>query len=413
MDVPNFRYTSDAQKFIDDMNKELKESDQLLKKHQKLLATYLTSVTEKVQTKLSAATTIFDVSSTDVKDQQKVLRKLKYKIDPNLEKIVVPNMKKLEKQYNLAEDFYAKLKAVETAETQVQMSFAKHKGPEYEALMAQFATLKTKIQDSLKDCLQFLSDVAQKHVPKEFQEYIDMVTAMVNEHVICRDSQSFMYVSVDPEGNLVFTSYLMLQHVANDEGDVAPHLYVSIQWVISKDPTIHVELSHEYEVPNKLLGQGDKVSSVKEAVNAIATLLELENYSSALGVVPLAIQMNIDPTSITPSMFHYGDVIDKVKLDDKAQTLTFVLKSQIKEKQSVAEISAMLYQEIKSQMKTKGVKLTMKESASPPFEITFKIVTVAQGGEFSDYDFEWMRSKFGFTQTQLRKIAHMINQNEQ
>lgn len=404
MDIPNFRYMQDAQRFINEMNKEVDESRQLLKKQQQMLGASLASL------RVSAATMVFDVSPSSGKEQRSLVRKMKHKIDPDLTNVVVPNMKKLQSQYNMAENFYAKLRGIEQAETQVQMAFHDRRGPEYEALMRQFQVLKEKVQTALKDCLQFLSDVAHKHVPQTFQKYVDMVAQLINEHVIFRDSQTFLYVSVAPEGDLVFTAYLMLLDVANDEGQVAPHLYISIQWVLSKEPTVSVDLSHEYEVPNKLLGQGEIVESVGEAVKAIATLLDLENYSSALGVVPLAIQMNVDPTTIHPNMFEYRDVISKIMVDEN--TITFKLRQELKKPEVITEISAQIYKELKALMKTRNVRLTMKTEKAPDGESTmlsFNIVRIAEGGEINEYDLEFLRDKFNLNQTQLRKISNIIN----
>lgn len=402
MDIPNFRYMQDAQRFINEMNKEVDQSRQLLKKQQQMIGASLAGL------RVSAATMIFDLTPSSGKEQRSLIRQMKHKIDPDLTQVVVPNMKKLQSQYNLAEDFYEKLRGIEQAETQVQMTFHNRRGPEYEALMRQFQVLKEKVQNALKECLEFLSDVAHKHVPKTFQEYVDKVAALVNEHVIFRDSQTFMYVSVDPVGNLVFTAYLMLQDVANDEGQVAPHLYISIQWVVSKESTVSVDLNHEYEVPNKLLGQGEVVGSVGEAVKAIATLLDLENYSSALGVVPLAIQMNVDPTTIHPNMFEYRDVISKIQVDE--HTISFKLRQELNKPEAITEIGAQIYKELKALMKTRNVRLTMKtEKEGRATVLRFNIVRISEGGEMSEYDLEFLRDKFGLNQTQLRKIANIIN----
>jgi len=402
MDIPTFRYMQDAQRFINEMNKEVDQARQLLKKQQQMLGASLAAL------RVTAATMVFDLTPSSGKEQRSLIQKMKHKIDPELTNVVVPNMKKLQSQYNMAEDFYEKLRGLEQAETQVQMTFHTRRGPEYEALMRQFQVLKDKVQTALKECLQFLSDVANKHVPPTFQKYVDMVASLVNEHVIFRDSQIFLYVSVDPEGNLVFTSYLMLLDVANDEGQVAPHLYISIQWVISKESTVTVDLNHEYEVPNKLLGQGEVVGSVGEAVRAIATLLDLENYSSALGVVPLAIQMNVDPTTIHPNMFEYRDVISKIAVDE--HTISFKLRQELNKPEAITEIAAQIYKELKALMKTRNVRLTMKiEKEGRATVLKFNIVRIAEGGEISEYDLEFLRDKFGLNQTQLRKISNIIN----
>lgn len=401
MEVPTFRYMADADRFLKELGKEVDETSQLMKKAQKALASNLAAV------RVKASESIIDISGNDPAEQRRLLRSLKHKVDPELTKIVVPNQKKLESQYNVAEDLYEKLKGLEQAETQVQMTFSSRRGAEYDALMHQFKVLKEKVQKNLSECLQFLNDIANKHVPESFQKYIDMVADTLSEHVIFRESNTFMYVSVDKEGNLVFTAYIMLQDVANDEGAVAPHLYISIQWIVGGE--VSVDLNHEYEVPNKLLGQGEVVATVGEAVKAISTMLELENFAGTLGVVPLALQLNVDPTSLHVNQFSYADVINKLRVDDN--TIEFTFRKELTEPKAIAEISAAIYQELKKMMKKTGARLSMTPSpkGKTPASVKFNIVTPAEGGSLSTFDLEWMRDKFSLNQTQLNKIAQIIN----
>lgn len=406
MNVPTFRYMTDAEKFLKELSKEVDETTQLLKKQQKLIGSSLAPL------RLAAASEIFDLTPRSRAEQTKDLRKMRHKIDPSLEKIVVPSMKKLESQYNVAEDLYEKMKGLEQAEAQVQMAFSTRRGAEYEALMSQFRVLKEKVQKALADCLQFLADVAQKHVPATFQQYVDHVAELVTEHVIFRDSKTFMYVSVDPEGNLVFTAYIMLIDAANDEGEIEPHLYISIQWVVSDTPEVSIDLNHEYEVPNKLLGQGEMVGSVGEAVKAISNQLEIENFASSLGVIPLALQLKVDPTSINVKQFDkLQDVIKSIEVTDRSLVFTFL--KEFKNAEAMTDINAQIYQNLKALMKKTGAKLTMKPdlTTNPP-KVTFTINKVAEGGDITQYDFEFLRDKFGLNNTQLRKIGMIINRGK-
>ncbi len=407
IEIPKFRYLDDITRFLSKMDAEIDESGKLLVQQQKLLAN-----TFKSAMPVNAAM-VFNVTPSDPSEQRKALRLAKKKIDPSLTKVVVPNMKKLQSQYNLAEDLYAKYKAVESVETTLSLSFPDRRGEQYEATIQQIGKMKAKIEAQLKLCLEFLNEVAEKHVPKSFSQYTQAIADLVGEHVIFKESSSFLYVSVDPKGHLVFTNYLLLQDVANDEGEVAPHLYISVQWVVSGEPKITVELNHEYEVPNKLLGSGEEVGSVGEAIKAISDMLELENFSSALGVVPLALQLKVDPTSLNPQMFSYRDFISKVIVDER--TISFKLRKEASAPGTVTEISAQLYKELKGLMKSKNVRLTMKQNkVGGVYVITFVIVKIAEGGEFNAYDFEFLRDKFGLNNQALRKIGNIINsQNSQ
>lgn len=405
-EIPKFRYLEDVRKFLNQLGRELDESSQVLVQQQKTLGASLLAAKPSV---LKAI--VFDVTPTDNARQREQLKTVRTKIDPALTKVVVPNIKKLQSQYNLAEDLYEKYRTVEQVETTLTMSFATRKGDQYARTMAEVQALKTKIQDQLKLCFAFLNEVAAKHVPQQFMDYVDALAALIEDHVIFKSYQSFLYVSVDPEGDLVFTNYLMLEQVANDEGSIAPHLYVSVQWVLAKVSTISVDLNYEYEVPNKLIGSGELVGSVGDAAKAVATMLELENFSSALGVVPLALQLKVDPTSLDPSMFSYQDFISKVIVEEN--TISFKLRREASSSETVTEIGAQLYKELKVLMKPKGVRLTMKQTKiAGVYVLIFVIVKVSEGGEFNQYDMEFMRDKFGLNTQALRKIVQIINRSD-
>lgn len=410
--LPKFRYIEDIKRFLDKMDKELDISGQLIKQKQKMLA----SVMNMDSTALSAASFVFNATPTDRKEQMSLVRKMRTKLDSTLTKVIVPGMKKLETQYNLAEDLYAKLRVVEQCETQLSLAFPNRRGDQFEATMAQIGKMRRKIEEQLKSCLTFLSEVAEKHVPAEFSKYIKLVSDMINEHVIFREAHSFLYVSVTPGGDLAFTSYLMLQDVANDEGDVAPHLYISIQWVLSDDPTVAVDLNHEYEVPNKLIGSGELVDSVGQAVRVIADMLELENFNSALGVVPLALQLKVDPTSLKSNMFFERDLIGKIIVDDKDRSISFRLRKEANSPEIAARVAAQIYTELKSQLKSKNSAITLggrDEKVNGLYTLKFKFVRVAEGGNLTILDLEFLRDKFGLTQLQLRKIGNIINQGQE
>lgn len=403
IEIPKFRYLDDIQRFLTKMAKEVEETGKLVLQQQKLLA----STMRKVDTSCIQASMVFNVTPSDRKDQLKTIRKMKTKIDPGFTKVVIPNMKKLESQYNLAEDLYAKHKAVESVETTLSLSFPNRRGPEYDATVAQLNTMKAKIADQLKICLQFLNDVATQHVPKQFTQYTQLIADMVNEHVIFKESQSFLYVSVH-EGVLLFTNYLLLLDAINDEGEITPHLYISVQWMLGPEPSVSVDLNHEYEVPNKLIGSGEDVDSVGAAVKAINDMLDIESFSSALGVVPLALQLKVDPAALNPNMFVYRDFISKVIVDER--TISFKLRKEADSPETVAVIAAQLYKELKGLLKSKGVRLTMRQDkVAGVHVITFTIVKIAEGGEFNATDLEFLRDKFGLTNQALRKIAQIVN----
>jgi hypothetical protein len=403
VELPRFRYIEDVSRYLDQMSQEIDELDGVIKIQQKSLA-YLRRPRDNVKASIvNAATFEFDVSP----DAGAKRSHLKRKIDPELTKVVVPNIKKLQEQYGLSEDLYEKHRTLEAIETQLAMQFPDKRGPAYEEAIGSLRKLKAKVADRLKDVLGFLNQVAAEHVPRTFKKYMDAIVKEVQEHVLFESNQVFLYVSTTPEGELAFTSYLMLQNATNDEGQVTPHLYISVQWVVGQ--SIHVQINHEYELPNQLMKDpGTEVGSVGEAVKAIAHLLDIEDFATALGTVPLATQLKMDPSKISEGMFTYRSFIDKVSVD--ADKLVFHLRKGTTEEQ-IDELKYPLYQEVKELFKNgRNTKVRMRINGTK--EIEFSIINVAKQGEVNYGDAEFLKDKFGLNDSQLRKVVTILNQGQ-
>lgn len=399
LELPKFRYLDDVTRFVDQIEDELKDYDNLIKVQQKALA-FLLKPREWVHTALvKAATFEFNVSD----DAGTKKSHLKRKIDPELTKVVIPKLKDLTAQYNMAEDLYEKHRVVEMAETQISMQFPDRRGPDYEAAMSGIASLKSNVAAKLKKVLGFLNEVAAAHIPKTFKSYMQAVVSEVEEHVQFESNQVFLYVSTSPAGEIVFTYYLMLENAMNDEGKVTPHLYISLQWVVGGSVYVHV--NHEYELPNQLLkGGGNAVDSVGSAVKELSELLDMEDFATALGQVPLATQLRMDPSKITENMFTYRDFIKKVGIDQNE--LIFTLRPGVTSEQ-LNEIKIPLFQEVKAMFNnSRSMKIKM---AATTKAITFSLSNVAKRGEVSYDQAEFLRERFKLNETQLRKFVKELN----
>lgn len=402
VELPKFRYLDDINRFLDSMAKDIDELGSLAIEQQKLLSYLKEPKTSVKSALLKAATFSFDITD-DAGDKKTHLRR---KIDPELTKVVVPNITKLREQYGLSEDLYERYRTLEAIETQLSMQFPDRRGEAYNKAEAAIAELKSKVQAKLKEVLEFLNEVAAKHVPKTFVRYREAIMQEVEEHVNFEDSDQFMYVSTTEDGELVFTNYIMLKDAQNDEGRISPHLYISIQWIVGSQ--IQVQVNHEFELPNILLKEGGEVvSSVGEAVKAISQLLDLEDFSTSLGTVPLSTQLLQDPSKLTPNMFSYKDFIKKVVVD--TEKLIFQLRPDVTDEE-VNEIKYPLYNEVRQLFKrARKVKLRMKISRK---EIEFDIVNVAERGEVSRTDAEFLAHKFGLNEQQVRKVVNILNSGE-
>jgi hypothetical protein len=400
IELPKFRYIDDVSRFLDTMAEEVDDTDKLIKVYQTQLA-YLKRPGAAIKAALVKAAEM-EMTITQDGDKKSYLKR---KIDNELPKIELPTggLKKLKEQYALSEDLYEKHRTLEAVETQIAMQFPDRRGEAYAKTMESLNELKSKVAKQLKSVLGFLNEIAAKHVPKTFEKYIDAVRQEVQEHVFFEDYDLFLYVSISPEGEIVFTYYLMLKNATNDEGEVTPTLYISVQWIVGQTTTIH--LNPEYELPNQLLKEGGtEVGSAGEAVKAISDLLAIEDFSSSLGTVPLSTQLRKPASELKPEMFTYKDFIQKLEVDN--DKLVFKLRKGIDAEQ-LKEIGYALFQEVKSLFKnSRTAKVRMKPSTT---QIEFTVTNIAKGAEVSTYDAEFLVDKFGISEQQLRKIVNVLN----
>lgn len=410
VDLPRFRYLDDYTRFIEQMEEELRDTEQVVQQQQKLLSSLNKDKESMNLARFCSAAFTFDVTPSDKKALNRVQKQMKTAIDTTHTKIAIQNLGKLKTQYALAEDLYEKHKTVEAMETQLSLQFPDRRGEAFKAAQASLAALKGKVAAQLKIVFGYLNEVAAKHVPKEFVNYMDLVGKTVSDHVKFDSSELFLYVSVDKDGTLLFTYYLMLQNAVNDEGRVTPQLYISLQWKLGKggENKVTVQLNHEYEVPNKLAHSGGvDVHTVGDAVKAIGKLLDLQDFSSALGIVPLTLQLKVDPQNLNTHMFSARDMIQSISVDE--HYLNFTLRKEANTKEIIGQIAQQLYTDIKGLLKSKAEIFMKPEKKGSATVLSFHIVKKAQAGEFSAHDAEFLRDRFGLTDSAMKKIVNILN----
>jgi hypothetical protein len=259
IELPKFRYIDDVTRYLENMREDVHESDALIRVQQETLA-HLCRPREWVSAALTKLAAL---------DKKKI------------DKVVIPNVKKLESQYGLSEELYDTHRTLEAVESQLAMQFPDRGGEAFDKAIGTLRELKKKVEDQMRTVLSFLSDVANEHVPKTFSKYVQAVALELEEHVKFENSEQFLYVSTD-RGRLVFTNYVMLINAVNDDKQKVPHLYISIQWIVGQ--AVYVTINHEFELPAQLICEpGAEAKTLAAAVQTIAALLNAEGFSSSLG----------------------------------------------------------------------------------------------------------------------------------
>lgn len=399
-DLPKFRRLEDVQRFLQDMHKEVNVTDQLVDQQQSMLAK-LRNPKDKVREILAVSFTEFDVTPSGPAKKKSADKSV---VAPEINKVVIPNLSKLKDQYGLMEDLYAKRVTLESVETQIEMQFPDLRGPLYDQVVGSLNELKAKVEEQLHKVFTFLSEVAEKHVPKVFKTYTEAVQEAVSNHVSFEDSARYLYVSVKDK-KLAFTEYMLLINSVNEDGKVAPHLYIVVQWTVGGKCEVFVE--HEFTPPNQL-ERGAKANTANEALEAITHLLDLEGFAAAIGNAPLSLHLKVNPNKLEPSMFNARDSISKILVSDAGDQLTFTFRAGLSAEQK-KQVAYQIFQDMKVHLRNRKPKLRMKISNS---KVDIFIADLAQGREISTNDVEFLKDRFGLSDSAVSKIAEIIDRDQ-
>lgn len=412
--LPKFRYLDEALRYLDKIKEEVDVNQQLIRQQQEVLS-FLKRPNLWTQGRLDRLAANLDIIDiTPSRDKPK--NRLKKKVDPKLQKIVVPNLKKLESQYSLLDRLYQQHQTLESLETQISMQFSDAR--DLKNALTEIKQVKAKVESQMKEIFVYLAEVADAHAPSDFKKYVSVINQEISDYVTFLASSQYLYVSVSSKGSIVFTNYTLLEDAVNDEGETA-NLYVVVQLVggnykNEEEPSVKVFLMHEFDMPNILIKDksGVEVSNAGDAVRTISNLLDIENFSSALGVVPLNLQLKMDPDLLVKDIFSYRDYISRIELDDKNQSIAFVLrKDKGVDENSAKQIMHQLFVELKELLrKSRSAKIRSSLSKQGSrYIITFRLQGIAGKKDFNLYDAEFLKEKFDLSENQLRRIVNILN----
>jgi hypothetical protein len=246
LELPQYRYVDDVQRHLNQLHARLQDLASLAKVQQNSLASV---------------------------NRQRVVRATV----TQLNKKIGPSVRKLEAQYNLIQDLHELYRTAETVEAQLCMQFDGRTGSTVDQVRASIQRLKVNSGEQMKQVFAFLEDVAKKHVPAKFKTMAGTVNdTLAHRAPELNVGKTFLYASVCPKGNLMFTHYAYLADKVKTEGS-PNHLYASVQWVLGANET-WVQLNHEFETPDQLYstGPGQRVDGADGVVNAVLALLSSE-----------------------------------------------------------------------------------------------------------------------------------------
>jgi len=337
----------------------------------------------------SASGEYLDISSNRSKKGYKQV-----KVNTDFPKIVIPGMKTLQTKYKTAELLHEQYLSVQEAE-----SIAKMKFPKATEVLGELNKLRNQVAAALTGLMQWLNNVARKHVPEEFRNYANAVGQELTRALKFKSSESYLYVSTDVSGKLVFTGYIKLLKVSSGNR-ITPQLYVVIQWNVDEQTT-RIFLEPDFAIPSKLKG-GVAVTSVKEAIKEIGNQLELEGFSNELGNLPIEYNLKSKPEDLSKEHFSVKNSIKTVKVVN--DSLVFVLKPGLDSKK-MDSIKEQLFLDVKKLLKrpTKS-RISMQGQGQ-----TVRFFISDFENNINRADLEWLKDKYGLDNSQVGKIIHTMN----
>ena len=386
---PKLKSLQDVRKYLLDFAKQLREEEQLIDQNTKQLAKIAARA-------LKAAPEVIDFSG---KSGAPIKKKRTQNVD--FPEVKMPNADALRKNYSAVEKLSEQYKYLQTLENEVRVNFLGTKGTALSETIGSIRKLMQDVTTNLKKLFTALNQVAEGHAPKEYKKFVTTLAEELegNKHVEYDSMKTMTYAALSKANALIFAGYIILTNAVNDEGKVAPTLYIVVKWTVGGDVEIFIE--HEFIAPTLLQG-GDVVENTAEAGKAIASQLSMEGFSASIGNLPAELQLK--ERELKPELFSVGEHLQGVSAKDDELIFTFKPGTDAKELQ---EMSLQLFQEVKAMLKKKrSTKVRMQTKGE---QVIFTFIGLDVGNGITPLDLAWLGDKYKVGMPTLRKLANILN----
>jgi hypothetical protein len=397
-----FRSLSDAERHLKKIQEEIKDAAAMLRNYEAQFA-------RVERHPVMAADLTFIINSGD--DNKKKSGKI---VSDRIDKIVIPKLDTLKKNFDVVDAISEKIKELEGMEANVAVNMKGMRGqPE---LLKAIKSTKAAADAQMKAALEYLETVGQKYAPTPFKEFLKAVSAKLNQDLEFDKSIISVYAWTAPTEENTFTVYIHLKNFKDDNGDIYPDFYIVFTCVlapISGDKhqlsiEYYVTVMHDFESPGKF-HQGRRVYNVKEAMVEIGHLLSMENISHSIGTLPHGLYRR-DEEFKNAMKQGAGARVDKVEIDPSS--LTFWFFKNVKQAEAQKLMSSM-YVDVKALMShIRGASLKMRQvEEDGRLGVKFSLINLAKEGQLNVQDLDWLKSTFSLRDDQVRDIVKVINKS--
>lgn len=385
-----FRSLLEVEKYLGAVKENLTELESLINQYQTLFA------------RAEQATIEFTIN----RDSKEPTKKGGAKI--GLDKIKVPKLDTLRKNFSIIEDLSDQVDMLNNLYNTVSVNFKGTRGAN--DTLSNIKAMKKSAEVKMQAALKFLSTVGSKYIPTEFKSMVESTIGFISPNLTFRKHETFIYAYETAQEHLSFSVYIKLYGLEDDTGNQFPEFYIVFTCVLKPsndknkvDAFYYVTAMPDFQPPGKYI-LGKAIETPAKAASALGLMLEMENVSTAIGVLP----HNLDPQKLKKSKFSVGSRVADIQVDPDTITFEFLKGVTESEAQSLA---VTLYRELQAMVSIKKAKLKARIFKDiDRFVVRFTITNMAKESQISITDIDFLKEHFPQLDDQkIRQVVKVIN----
>ena len=146
--------------------------------------------------------------------------------------IKTASLEKLRKNYAVIRDLWATSEEIDRMIVRVRQTFA-HREVDVQKSIDELEKLKKKAQIGLAEAFNFVSGLAQDHMPSKFLNTNQALSRILAKSIAYEDVKDFTYLH-EVDGKLVWSTYFQLLRVQDDEGHHYPEMIIVSSYMLTE-----------------------------------------------------------------------------------------------------------------------------------------------------------------------------------
>ncbi len=210
-----------------------------------------------------------------------------------LEKFVSPPKTAIEKNLGVVQRLYDNAKELDALEALLTQGFSQTKNKN--AALAGVRALKKEVEQSINAALSALNGIAKKHLPTELEQMRDVLTEFLLDNIPEKDYTDIgylEYVSLPNKDSIMFSVYVEIEDLKNNNGYVFDEYFVILTGVIDlRNGTMayHINALPDFRVPGKY-DLGYAVETETEMEHRVSMLLAHNDVITQMDRRPMPIE---------------------------------------------------------------------------------------------------------------------------